>query len=113
MECRYTYRVEWSADHGQYVARCLELDGLDAAARTAPDALARAEMRVNDHLRDLESMGDPLPAPLSERNFSGNFMIRTSRALHARMATEAVEQGVSLNQWVVQKLADRKPSLDW
>ena len=30
-----------------------------------------------------------------------------SPALHARLAVEAAEQHVSLNQWVVQKLADR------
>ena len=30
----------------------------------------------------------------------------------ARAAVEAAEQGVSLNQWVVQKLAARPPSFD-
>jgi predicted HicB family RNase H-like nuclease len=50
---------------------------------------------------------------LTEQNYSGRFMIRTSRALHARLIMEAAEQGVSLNQWVAQKLADRKPDLDW
>jgi HicB family len=40
--------------------------------------------------------------------YSGNLRVRTSPALHSRVAVEAVEQGVSLNQWVVQKLADRK-----
>jgi predicted HicB family RNase H-like nuclease len=29
--------------------------------------------------------------------------------LHARLAVEAAEQNVSLNQWAVQKLADRPP----
>ncbi len=29
--------------------------------------------------------------------------------LHARLAVEAAEQNVSMNQWVVQKLADRPP----
>jgi predicted HicB family RNase H-like nuclease len=40
-------------------------------------------------------------------------MIRTSRALYARLTMEAAEQRVSLNQWVVHKLAERKPGLDW
>ena len=30
--------------------------------------------------------------------------------LHSRLTVEAAEQNVSLNQWVVQKLADRPPS---
>jgi predicted HicB family RNase H-like nuclease len=29
--------------------------------------------------------------------------------LHARLTVDAAEQNVSLNQWVVQKLADRPP----
>ena len=29
--------------------------------------------------------------------------------LHARLAVEAAEQNVSMNQWVVSKLADRPP----
>ena len=56
-------------------------------------------------------LGDTPPAPLTERRYSGNFTVRTSPALHARLVVEAGEQGVSLNQWVVQKLADRKPTV--
>ncbi|WP_420866045.1 toxin-antitoxin system HicB family antitoxin, partial [Mycobacterium lacus] len=32
---------------------------------------------------------------------------RTSPALHLRLAVEAAEQHVSMNQWVVQKLSGR------
>jgi predicted HicB family RNase H-like nuclease len=51
---------------------------------------------------------------LTDRQYSGNLRVRTSPALHSRLAVEAYEQGVSFNQWVIQKLADRKtiPSLD-
>lgn len=38
------------------------------------------------------------------------FVVRTSPALHGRLAVEAAEQNVSMNQWVIQKLADRRPS---
>ena len=47
--------------------------------------------------------------PLTERRFSGKFLVRTSPALHARLSVEAAEQNVSLNHWVVQKLSDRPP----
>jgi predicted HicB family RNase H-like nuclease len=50
-----------------------------------------------------------VPVPLTERRFSGKFLVRTSPALHARLTVEAAEQNVSMNQWVVQKLADRPP----
>ena len=114
MDNHYTYRMEWSSDFGQYMARCLEIDGLDATAPTAQEALARAEEAVVAYLREREEVfGREPPEPLSERNFSGRFVVRTSRSLHARLVMEATEQRVSLNQWIVQKLEDRKPSLDW
>ena len=109
----YTYRLEQSSDNYAYTARCLEIDGLITMAPTARQALERLEDEVDKYLRQAEGFGDEVPKPLSERNFSGRFMVRTSHQLHARMTMEAIEQGVSLNQWIVQKLVDRKPSLDW
>jgi predicted HicB family RNase H-like nuclease len=41
-------------------------------------------------------------------------MMRTSTAMHTRLTIEAREQGVSLNQWMVQKLAEPRPTrYDW
>ncbi|RAV06250.1 toxin-antitoxin system HicB family antitoxin [Mycolicibacterium sp. GF69] len=113
MEHHYTYRVEWSDERYEYTARCLEIRGLWVAAPTAQQALAMIEAEVEQNLRSNEELGLPLPTPLTEQNFSGRFMVRTSPSLHARLMVEATEQGVSLNQWVVQKLVDRRPSLDW
>ena len=113
MDHRYTYRLEWATDEHAYMARCLEIDGLVAVAPTAQQALERIEEAVDKYLRQREGFGDEIPKPLCERDFSGRFMVRTSHSLHARMAMEAIEQGVSLNQWIVQKLVNRPPSLDW
>ncbi|OBA88216.1 hypothetical protein A5662_25450 [Mycobacteriaceae bacterium 1482268.1] len=110
----YTYRVQWSSSLNRYTAHCLEINGLLATAPTAQEALALAEKEVDKYLRENEEVfaSEP-PKALTEHNFSGRFMVRTSRALHAKLMTEATEQRVSFNQWVVQKLADQKPSLDW
>jgi HicB family len=114
MDNHYTYRVEWCMERQLYMARCLEIAGLWASAPTAQRALAKIQADVDEDLRaHEEGYGGRPPIPLTEQNFSGRFMVRTSRALHARLMVEATEQGVSLNQWVVQKLVDRKPSLDW
>jgi predicted HicB family RNase H-like nuclease len=51
---------------------------------------------------------DPPPS-LTDRHHSGTFLVRTSPMLHGRLMVESAEQGVSLNHWVVQKLADRGP----
>ena len=56
---------------------------------------------------DAQACGEEAPTPLSERSYSGMFVVRTSSQLHGRLALEAAEQRVSMNQWVVQKLSGR------
>ena len=104
----YTYRAEWSPEWGQYQGFCVEFPGLSRQAPTPGEAIALVEQWVNE----MVASGEPVPTPLTERNYSGNFMVRTSRALHARLTIEAAEQGVSVNQWVVQKLVGPRPSTD-
>ena len=79
-----------------------------AVAVGADDArsIADVERAVDEHLAE---RGEDVPPPMTERQFRGKFLVRTSPALHARLTVEAAEQNVSLNQWVVQKLADRPP----
>ena len=103
---RYTYRAEWSSEFDEYIGRCLELPWLSQHAPTLKEAIAAVELAVDEHLADSE--GDVRP-PLTDHKFSGTFLVRTSPMLHARLTVEAAEQNVSLNQWVVQKLADRPP----
>ena len=104
---RYTYRAEWSAEFSEYIGRCLELPFLSKSAPTMRDAIACVEQEVDEYLAERES--DNIPPPLTDRKFSGKFVVRTSPMLHARLTVEAAEQNVSMNQWVVSKLADRPP----
>ena len=103
---RYTYRAEWSSEFREYISRCLELPWLSHRAPTLAEAIAGIERAVDEYLAERD--GD-VPRPLTDRKFSGRFLVRTSPMLHARLTVEAAEQNVSLNQWAVQKLADRPP----
>ena len=107
---RYTYRAEWSPEHCEYVGRCIELPWLSQWAPTMREAIAAVEHAADDFIAAREEDGDDAPTPLTERKYSGKFLVRTSPALHARLAVEAAEQNVSINHWVVQKLADRQPT---
>ncbi|CQD06016.1 HicB family protein [Mycobacterium lentiflavum] len=104
----YTYRAEWSPDYDEYIGVCLELPFLQERAPTAHGAIAAITATVDQRLVEMQELEQPVPPPLSERSYSGTFVVRTSRALHARLAREAVEQHVSMNQWVVQKLSGRE-----
>lgn len=106
----YTYRVGWSAPHGEYVGTCLELPFLWRKAPTAGEATAAVEGAVDEHLARLDGYGDKPPTPIADRRYSGTIIIRTSPELHSSLALEAAEQGVSMNQWVVQQSSGRRLS---
>ncbi len=77
------------------------------SAPTLQEAIIGVEQSVDDYLAERE--GDYIPPPLTDRKFSGRFVVRTSPMLHSQLTVEAAEQNVSMNQWVVQKLAGRSP----
>ncbi|MGB6207424.1 type II toxin-antitoxin system HicB family antitoxin [Mycobacterium sp.] len=104
----YAYRAEWSAEHREYIGRCIELS-LVRGAPTMRQAMADIEQAVDEYLAECQEVDHEPPAPITDRKFSGKFVVRTSPSLHARLAVEAAEQNVSLNQWAVQKLAGRGP----
>ena len=107
MPPQYTYRAEWDPEYGDYLARCLEFPRDFAHAATAHEAVAALEKIIEATLAELAEFELEPPDSLTDHRYSGKFIIRTSRALHARLTIEAAEQNVSLNQWVACKLADR------
>lgn len=107
---RYTYRAQWLPDYGDYLGVCVELPYMRREAPTAPEAVAAVEEAVEEHVAGLRAAGEDVPTSFSERRYSGKFLVRTSPELHARLALEATEQGVPMNQWIVQKLSGRAPS---
>jgi predicted HicB family RNase H-like nuclease len=106
---QYTFRAEWSPETGEYVGMCLEFPSRYSRAPTAHEAIAGIEEAINTEVREM--LGEDLTPPpsLTDRRYSGRFVVRTSPQLHARLMVDATEQGVSFNQWVVQKLAGRNP----
>ncbi|MGH3396469.1 MAG: toxin-antitoxin system HicB family antitoxin [Streptosporangiaceae bacterium] len=60
---------------------------------------------MRDVLTELSASGEPIPEPLSERSYSGRFVVRVPAEVHRRLAREAAEQHVSLNRLVSDRLA--------
>ena len=104
---RFAYRIEWSPDQEAYVGSCIEVPFLKREAPTAQQALTDIAGALDQYVADAQACGEEAPTPLSERSYSGTFVVRTSPELHRRLALDAAEQRVSMNQWVVQKLSGR------
>lgn len=101
----YTYRVAWSVEDGEHVATVAEFPSLSWLAPTPVEALAGLAGVVRDVLADLAASGEPVPEPLSERAYSGRFVVRVPAEVHRRLVREAAEQHVSLNRLVSDRLA--------
>ena len=102
---RYTYRVTWSAEDDEHIGLCAEFPSLSWLAATPEAALKGVRKLVADVLADLQANGEPVPVPIAERTYRGEFRVRIPPEQHRRLALQATEQGVSLNRLVSAKLA--------
>ncbi len=104
MNDRYTYRVTWSEDDGEYVGLCAEFPSLSWLAKSPEAALRGIRKAVADVVKDIRRSGEPIPQPFSCKNYSGKFVVRVPPDTHRRLAIEAAEAGVSLNRLASAKL---------
>jgi predicted HicB family RNase H-like nuclease len=58
---------------------------------------------VADVVEEMTALGESVPEALSEKKYSGRFMVRIPAMVHRNLATEAAEQGLSIN-WLVNYL---------
>ncbi len=100
----YTYRVTWSAEDDEFAATCLELPSLSWLDHSQIEALTGLQNLVTETIADMLANGEAIPPPLSERSYSGKFNLRVGESLHRRLALEAAEQQVSINQLIVRRL---------
>lgn len=101
----YTYRVTWSPEDGEHVGLCAEFASLSWLAESPEDALKGIRQVVAEVVDDLQAFGDPIPEPLAERRYSGEFRVRIPPEVHRQLALQAAEQGISLNRLASAKLA--------
>lgn len=100
----YTYRVTWSAEDDEFVATCLEFPSLSWLDRSQIEALTGLENLITETITDMLANGEAIPPPLSERSYSGKFNLRVGESLHRRLALEAAEEQISINQLIVRRL---------
>ena len=101
----YAYRVIWSAEDEEYVGLCAEFPLLSWLEQTPEEAFSGIRRVVGEVLEDMLEDGETPPEPISDRTFSGNFMVRVTPETHRALALRAAEEGVSMNRLVSARLA--------
>lgn len=102
---KYTYRVTWSQEDGEFVGLCAEFPGLSWLAISPEEALKGIRSVINACVQDMAENGEDIPKPIATRQYSGKFMVRIPAEVHRHLATQAAESGVSLNRIASAKLA--------
>ena len=102
---KYTYRVTWADEDGEYVGLCAEFPSLSWLAETQDAAFNGIRQLVKEVISDMKTHNESVPEPIATKQYSGKFMVRVPPEVHRHLAIEAAESGVSLNSLASAKLS--------
>ncbi len=107
----YEIKVFWSEEDKEWIAVAPELPGCSASGKTPDMALKELETAMELWLQSRRESGWLIPKPIATRKIKGKILIRLPRDLHRELLEQAAEQGISLNQYCLWKLAGPLPFL--
>jgi antitoxin HicB len=99
--------IQWSEEDGAYIAFVPELPGLSAFGSSAEEAARELSLAKEAYLEVLTEDEEDIPEPETLKPFSGQTRVRLPKSLHASLANQAKQQGVSLNTHIVCLLSER------
>ena len=103
---RYPIEVFWSDEDEGFIAVAPDLPGASAWGKTESVAIQELHTVIELWVKAARKVGNlvPKPSDRTDANYSGKFLMRVPRRLHAELAQAAKAQGVSLNQYVLYVL---------
>jgi predicted RNase H-like HicB family nuclease len=103
-----TYAIQLiQQDEGWYYVEIPDLPGCMSDGKTPEEAIRNIAQAKAEWLEDALESGYEIPLPAEMREYSGKFIVRVPKSLHARLAESAGREGTSLNQYLVSLLAER------
>jgi predicted RNase H-like HicB family nuclease len=104
---KHSIAVKWSDEDKGFIAFVPELEGLSAFGETQDDAVKELLIAAEGYMETLKESGHEIPVPHKMISHSGQLRLRMPKWLHAKLAMEAENEGVSLNMYLVSLLATR------
>ena len=107
MKLPYTRIVQERLDDtGHYFyGKILELDGCQSTGDTIEELYENLQEAMEGYIELKLERNLPIPEPKDIEDYSGKFNLRIPKSLHQRLALEAANEGVSLNQYALYKLS--------
>jgi antitoxin HicB len=87
-----------------YVAEVLELPGCLSEGETPEEAYRNLDEAMSGYIASLLDHNRPVPEPVGTKEYSGHFPLRMSTEVHRIVALRAMQEGISLNQWIVNAI---------
>jgi antitoxin HicB len=94
-------------EEGGYVAEVLELPGCISEGDTPEEAYRNLDDAMTAYIASLLEHNRPIPEPVGDKEYSGHFPLRMSTEIHRIGALRAMQEGISLNQWIVNAITAR------
>lgn len=100
------YRMELVEDpsEGGYVVSFPDLPGCISCGETAEAAISAATDAKRAWLTAAVEDDYPIPEPLGNEAYSGQFKMRLPKSLHRQLAEHAKLEGISMNQYCLYLL---------
>ena len=95
-----------------YVAEVLELPGCISQGETPEEAYRNLDGAMEGWIGAALDLGRPIPEPIGDKEYSGHLPLRISSELHRLAAIHALNEGVSLNQWIAKAIATQVAKQD-
>lgn len=95
----YTYRVTWSQEEGEHIGLCVEFPSLSWLAPTPEKPLAGIRRLLGEVVADIQTKGESVPDPLSERQYSGRFMVRVPSLVHRDWLPRLPNRALASTVW--------------
>ncbi|MCL2323872.1 MAG: toxin-antitoxin system HicB family antitoxin [Oscillospiraceae bacterium] len=107
LKLNYTYEIKHMNDEsGQYYyGRVLELDGCQSTADTYEELGESLKEAIEGYIETKLASGHEVPLPFDAQDYSGKLVVRMPKSLHKDLALRAEKEGISLNQYLLYKLA--------
>ncbi len=88
-----------------YVAQIKDLPGCLTQGETLDETIANINEARELWIETAYESGDDIPLPSTEESYSGKLLVRMPKSLHRRLAEQAEQENVSLNQYIVSLLS--------
>ena len=108
LSLNYPYTITEDVEEGKtyFVAEIPDLPGCGAHGETLDEAKLSLDEAKRLWLEVSFEKGLPIPEPVAEDEFSGKFILRLPPKLHMILSIEARQAGMSLNQYIRNKLEE-------